>query len=253
MLHSIKALKKCAVYANDGEVGKISDAYFDDERWVLRHLVVDTGNWLTRHEVLLSPVSLGSTDWEHERVHMNLSRATIESSPSIDTHQPVSRQAEAAMARHFGIPYYRSGGGGKWNFDDDQLDMVERDIAAGNPEDRHLRSCNEVAGYAIGATDDQLGHVVDFLFDEDDWSVQYLVADPRDLWPGKHVLIPASRVENVDWADHKVMVDMRRDEVEHSQEYDPDHLPPPAAGHRIGAAIGADGTPRRPLTGGPGA
>lgn len=238
MLHSIKDLKKCAIHASDGEVGKIVDVYFDDESWVLRHLVVDTGNWLKRHEVLLSPMSISSAEWERKRVHMNMLRNAIENSPNTQTHLPVSAQAEAAVARHYGIPYYRSGGGGgKQKFSDHQVDTIEHDLAQGNPEDRHLRSFNEVGGYAIAATDDRLGHVVDFLFDDEDWSIQYLVVDPRDLWPGKHVLIPANRIESVYWTDHHVVVDMTRDEIEHAREYDPDHLPASAPHQRIGAPI----------------
>lgn len=231
MLHSIKALKKCAIHAIDGEVGKVRDVYFDDESWVLRYLVIDTGNWLTRHEVLLSPHSVRSTDWAKEQVHMELDRDRIENSPGIDTHQPVSRQSEAALSRHYGVPYYWDGphASGKQNFSDEQLRTIQSDIDAGSIEDRHLHSCNEVGGYALFAYDDRVGHVADFLFDEDDWSLQYLVVDPRDLWPGKHVLIPASRVEHVYWSERKVVVDMRSEEVKHSQEYDPDHLPPSIA------------------------
>lgn len=244
MLHSIKNLKNCKVLATDGEVGKVTDAYFDDADWVVRHLVVDTGNWLTRHEVLLSPQSVSSADWEHERVHMNASRATIENSPGTDTHLPVSRQSEAAMAQHFGIPYYQSGAGGKQRFSDRQMSTIQEDVTQASPEDQHLRSCNEVAGYKIAARDDQLGHVVDFLFDDEDWSVQYFVVDPRDLWPGKHVLLPVDRIENVFWGDHRVVVDMSSKDVENSPEYDPDHLPP-SAPHAARATPDA-GAPGRP-------
>lgn len=243
MLQSMKALKKCSILATDGEVGKVTDAYFDDERWVVRHLIVDTGNWLTRHEVLLSPLSVSGMDWEHHQVQMDLRRDTIDNSPGVDAHQPVSRQAEAALARHYGLPYYWGGphSGDKPNFDDEQIRVIQDDIAHGNPEDRFLRSYNEVAGYAIAARDDRVGHVADVLFDDHDWSIQYLVVDPRDIWPGKHVLVPASRIESVYWTDRKVAVDMTRDEVENSPEYDPDNLPPSAGPQgRVRGSVGVN-------------
>jgi uncharacterized protein YrrD len=43
------------VLASDGEIGKVKEIYFDDDRWVVRYLVVDTGGWLTRRHVLISP------------------------------------------------------------------------------------------------------------------------------------------------------------------------------------------------------
>jgi len=30
--------------------------YFDDEKWEIRYLVVNTGAWLSRREVLVSPI-----------------------------------------------------------------------------------------------------------------------------------------------------------------------------------------------------
>jgi len=41
--------------------------------------------------------------------------------------------------------------------------------------DQHLRSSKEVIGYDIQATNDAIGHVDDFLFDEVDWSIQMVV------------------------------------------------------------------------------
>lgn len=238
MLHSIKNLKKCEIVATEGEVGKIRDAYFDDAEWAVRHLVVDTGNWLKRHEVLLSPLMVSNADWEHGRISVRASRGTIENSPPTSTHLPISQRAEASMASHYGIPYYRSDAGGKQNFSDDQARTFEADVAAASPEDQHLRSCNEVAGYSIAARDDSLGHVVDFLFNDEDWSIQYLVVDPVDLWPGKHVVLPVDRIERIFWTEHNVVVDMTADEVKNSPEYDPDHLPPPRTAAMRGA-VGA--------------
>lgn len=42
-----------AIHATDGDIGKVVDLYFDDERWAIRYLVVDTGGWLTGRKVLI--------------------------------------------------------------------------------------------------------------------------------------------------------------------------------------------------------
>jgi uncharacterized protein YrrD len=237
MLRSVKSIEKFAVHADDGRIGAVADLFFDDERWVVRYVVVDTGGWLTGRQVLLSPISFSQADWDGKALHARLSRERIESSPGIESHQPVSRRQEAALYRHYGYPYYW-GGPYTWGhallpnlmeqqvFEDPQRVEIRKDMEEAGKEDRHLRSCNEVAGYTIAASDGDLGHVVDFLMDEEDWSIQYLVIDPRNYWPGKHVLVPAARIEHVLWAEQEVAVDLRREEVERSPEYDPGHLPP---------------------------
>ena len=67
MLHALSSLPKLSLRALDGEIGSVKDSYFDDQRWVLRYIVVDTGGWLPGREVLISPYSVSGIDWERER------------------------------------------------------------------------------------------------------------------------------------------------------------------------------------------
>ena len=55
MLSSIKKLSGCRILAVDGEAGRVRDVYLDDDRWVVRYLVVDSSDWLSEHSVLISP------------------------------------------------------------------------------------------------------------------------------------------------------------------------------------------------------
>lgn len=45
MLRTINDLEDSAIRATDGNIGHVKDAYFDDEAWVVRYLVVDAGSW----------------------------------------------------------------------------------------------------------------------------------------------------------------------------------------------------------------
>ena len=56
-------------------------------------------------------------------------------------------------------------------------------------DDPHLRSIEAVTGYHIHASDGEIGHVEDFLVEDADWSIHYLVVDTKNWWPGKKVLI----------------------------------------------------------------
>jgi hypothetical protein len=106
VLQSIKKLDRCKVEAADGEVGHVDDIYFDDEKWVVRYLVIDTGGWLVGRSVLISPYAVERVDVDSRIVATNLTRAQIEGSPDIDTAKPISRQHEAEYHRYYGYPEY---------------------------------------------------------------------------------------------------------------------------------------------------
>jgi sporulation protein YlmC with PRC-barrel domain len=49
-----------------------------------------------------------------------------------------------------------------------------------------------LVGYAISAQDGPIGTVKDFLFDDDTWSLKWLVVDTGNWLPGRQVLVPVS-------------------------------------------------------------
>ena len=237
MLHGAKEIMGLSIAATDGEFGTVKDLYFDDARWTVRYLVVDTGGWITGRDVLIPVNALGSADWPVGIVHVNLAREQIRNSPGIDADKPVSRQHEAGLYQHYRYPYYWTGpqlwGDAVYPVPVDPSNVPERphrsdavDMTAAN-SDPHLRSCKEVIGYRIQATDDTVGHVEDFLIDEMNWSIQLIAVDTRNWWPGKEVLVSPERIERVSWSEKKVAVDISRGAVESSPEYDPANPPPP--------------------------
>jgi hypothetical protein len=58
MLRSIDSIIGYRLEATDGEFGRCKDFLFDDEKWVTRYMVVDTGKWLPGRKVLISPISV---------------------------------------------------------------------------------------------------------------------------------------------------------------------------------------------------
>jgi PRC-barrel domain len=87
--------------------------------------------------------------------------------------------------------------------------------------DPHLRSSAIVIGYHIAATDGEIGHVEDFLVDEATWAIRYMVVDTRNWWSGTKVLVSPGWVARVDWDASKVEVNMTREQIKNSPEYDP--------------------------------
>lgn len=230
MMHSVRSLQGFGIAATDGDIGTIDDVYFDDDKWTIRHLIVDTGGWLTGRKVLLSPHAVSRVNWSERMVHVNVTRQKVEDSAGIDTDEPVSRQEESALHDHYGFPYYW-GGPMLWGYTslpmlmpapavDSETQEIEQRIE--QERDHHLRSSDAVIGYHIHATDGDLGHVEDFLFDEEDWSIRMMLVATRNWWPGKHVLVSPRRIDHVDWNAKTVAVGITREEIENSPEYDPE-------------------------------
>ena len=62
MLWEASAINGFAIEASDGRLGTVTDLLFEDVGWIVRWLVVDTGNWLPdRRKVLLPLSALGQT------------------------------------------------------------------------------------------------------------------------------------------------------------------------------------------------
>ena len=63
--------------------------------------------------------------------------------------------------------------------------------------DPHLRSTHDVSGYHIQAADGEIGHVEDFIIDDETWAIRYLVIDTKNWWYGKKVLVSPQWIERV--------------------------------------------------------
>ena len=84
----------------------------------------------------------------------------------------------------------------------------------------HLRSCNEVTGYHVLATDGPVGHVDDFLIDEANWTIRHVEIDTSN-WPGgKTALIPQWAVRNVSWPARRIRVDLPERRIRNSPTYE---------------------------------
>ncbi|MCY7304684.1 MAG: PRC-barrel domain containing protein [Rhodoferax sp.] len=232
MLTSLTHITDSTVTASDGPIGKVTAAFFDDQSWAVRYLVVDTGTWLDGREVLISPYAVRQPMDDSKEIHVTLTCEQVRNSPDVDTQRPVSRQHERETMRYYGYPYYWDGGGmwGVGNFPVLVPDpgtstdaKVENALRAeeNRHDDIHLRSSVKVAGYDIQATDESIGHVEDFIVDDLSWAIRYLVVDTRNWWPGgSKVLIATHWIDRIDWDTSTVSVKLTREQVRNSKPYD---------------------------------
>ena len=221
MLDKAKTLKGYKLHSLDGEIGKVEEFYFDDLHWTIRYLVVDKGNWLMGRQVLISPYALTDVNKEEQFITIDLTKKQIEDSPSLDSDKPVSRQFEETYYNYYEWPIYWGGpfvwgpypylmrGDKKW----------KETIQEEKKWDPHLRSTQDVSGYNIQATDGEIGHVEDFIIDDETWAIRYLIIDTRNWWPGKRILISPQWIESISWSESKVFVNLLRETIRQSPEY----------------------------------
>jgi uncharacterized protein YrrD len=242
MLCTVKDLERYTIHATDGDIGHVGDVYFDDQTWVARYLVVDTGGWLTGRNVLISPMSVTSMTSADRVLTVSVTRQQVQESPDIDTDKPISRQHERSLLGYYGYPYYWGSGGlwGDGSFPSLLLNASERGTATpahranvarvleegeagSDPDaDSHLRSCNAVSGYRIEAADGHMGKIKGFLLEESTWAIRYLIVNTSEWWLDHEVLVAVQWIDTVRWMDNVVTVSLTRQAVKDSPAYDPE-------------------------------
>lgn len=190
----------------DGEIGTVRDFYFDDQSWVIRYLIADTGNWLTGIHISIARASLVEVNGGERHISVDMTKEQIERSPVLSSQAPVSKQLEALAFGIYGSPEMGP-------------DRPGRGPAArGMRRDPHLRSTHHVRGYHVRAADGDVGVVSDFIIDDATWAIRYLVTDTQNWLEGRHVLISPQWIERVSWSKSSVLVSLSRDAIEQSPE-----------------------------------
>jgi len=81
-----------------------------------------------------------------------------------------------------------------------------------------LRSTNDLRGYTLRATDGEIGTVDDFLFDDEQWTIRYMVANTGGWLTGRLVLISPIVLGDADWEAKALAVALTRSQVEQSPD-----------------------------------
>jgi hypothetical protein len=127
---------------------------------------------------------------EEQTIFIELTRAQIETSPPLDTDQPVSRRYEEAYYRHYDWPLY-------WE-EDRQSDVAS---AQNGLQEKRLQGTARVKGAVIVVADGAIGTVRDIFVDIRYWVIRYLEIETRGNRQGRHVLVSTGWIERLNWAD----------------------------------------------------
>lgn len=95
------------IHARDGEIGRVEDFILEEVDWKIAYLELDTRKWLPGKNVLLAPGWIEQVSWTAKEVTVDLSVESIKTAPAYDASEPIRRDYELALYRHYGMSFDR--------------------------------------------------------------------------------------------------------------------------------------------------
>ena len=83
-----------------------------------------------------------------------------------------------------------------------------------------LRNVNHLKGFAIRATDGEIGTLDQFYFDDESWAIRYLVVNAGDWLGGRLVLVSPIALRQAEWESKRLDVALTQKQIENSPPID---------------------------------
>jgi len=74
-------------------------------------------------------------------------------------------------------------------------------------------------GITIEALDGEVGEIEDFIVDDQNWAVRYLVVKTSGWWPGHRILVAPAWISKLNWGSSKIFVGIDREPFKTLEEY----------------------------------
>lgn len=236
MLISLSQLQGYNLVAKDGPVGKVTDLFFDQENWRVRY-VADKTSRLWGKEVLLSIGAVEKTDWKEQQVLVGLAKDKVKDSPRVNLKSMITKKDERLLSDHYGWAIPAAGlnsptslstsagaNTGAGILVGSQLagfgDENKRKIAQDKNSAGYLQSTHMVLGFKISTNNGDLGTVEDFIVDEADWSIRFMVIDTKGSHGKKKILLAPEWIDWISWRERHVLVNMEKEKIQGCPNFD---------------------------------
>jgi sporulation protein YlmC with PRC-barrel domain len=206
------------IYAIDGELGNLKDVYFDDTSWKVQYFVVELGSWFTGKEVLVPPEVV--LPFDGNSLEVSMTKAELKLCPYADSAIPVSLQQRYRQRSLFELASSAGALSAGGPFIVPPMSSELLDVSAIDP---HLRSCNNITGYAIVAIDGEIGNVEDFLVDDAKWLIRFMIGSVNNQTINEYnkKLFKPQSVEEIVWQLSSVKICMHSEEAQALPFYNP--------------------------------
>ena len=85
-----------------------------------------------------------------------------------------------------------------------------------------LRRLKDIQGYEVNATNGDIGTVANFLFDDKDWTVRYLIVETGGFFDNRRVLISPIFFGEPDWSAKRFPLALTKEKIKNSPDIDTD-------------------------------
>ncbi|MBI1938555.1 MAG: hypothetical protein HYS25_10580 [Ignavibacteriales bacterium] len=205
MLTNFRSISKYRVEALDGNVGNIHELLFDEQSWIVRYIVINTGNLFMKNLVLLQPEEFVSCDTDEEKFLVNLTKEEIINSPSV----------EAVKKTNYYWPNYWVGTHLTYGWT--PFNPYSKKIYT----EPGINSTHEMHVYKVKAVDEQIGSVDNFIVNTEAWYISNMIINTGfSLLPGKKISVTADNVKEINNQQNFVLLDMNAQEVKNYPGYE---------------------------------
>ncbi len=210
MLTSLKSLLGYRLRAVDGPIGKVRDFHFDNGSWALRHMAASTHVHFPWPVVLIEPKAIGRPDWVEQMLPVFHTMQELREAPRLSHDPPLYKQVYDRTVNFNGfIPH--------WTPVSD-VPGTETHFVPQDPV--QLRSLTHLLGYRVHAELELVGHVHDFLAD-DDWNIRGLVARLELFIGERFVAVATEEVTDINFSEQFLRLSLERSALETAPEYNP--------------------------------
>ena len=227
-MKSLRAMIGRQARGLEGKCGKVTDFYFDERVWEVKHVVICTG-WLPRHCFVVSPGLVSPFISAASELPVALTKDQIAHSWDISAIETISDHDRRLLHSSYGTstaePHPGPTGLRHGAVTSMDLEIAEAHSSAGEVADSSeysLRSAGEVLGYAVETEEGGVGRLDDFLLGEDDWIVHSIVLDQKGYaTAAPKAILPTAWIHSISWEDSTVSLKASRTTVLAAQRYDP--------------------------------
>jgi hypothetical protein len=214
-----KTLFHKKVDTSDGFTGRLTDLIFDQIGWAVRYIRIDSStNFLQHKEKIISSLAVKMVSVPEIKLYESYTK--IENSEAIGQKYPLTRDIEKKLHDHYGWKYYwdlpafsDSFGNGKFPDEYKKKYLTNAELKGnckGFPKNKcfsdknRLELCTMLIGASVQSIDEEVGKVDDFIVDDTNWVIRYLICTISENVLPVHRYIPILLVTGADMQDRHI-------------------------------------------------
>lgn len=90
-----------------------------------------------------------------------------------------------------------------------------------SPPTSQARNTQEIIGHRMQVADGEMGHIVEFILDEETWVIRYLIIETRSWWPEKEAIISPEWIDKINWIGKTAFVNISQSKIKSAPIYAP--------------------------------